>query len=171
MNKKVLVLLVIVWCSVLSSCQRDDLCVPDELDFPRLVVVFVDARNQLVRKPVETLEVLEINDSILLPLNATGATRLTQVDSIAIPLRIDQSITQLEFIQRLSTNAVNRSPVDVNYIQEEQYVNRACGFIPEFNNLSLDRPDNPAMDEWITNFIIRTPDVTSNQDIHVEIRH
>ncbi len=171
MNKKQILAIIGIVVCCLSSCQRDDLCVPEELDIPRLVIVFVDARNQLVRKPVEQLQVFEVNDSIALPLNNQGLTLLREVDSIAIPLRIDQDITQLEFVQTIENTTINRDLVDIIYTQEAAYINRACGFKPTYDNLVIERQNNAAATSWINTFIVRNTTVTTNTDIHVEIRH
>jgi len=170
MSKNQILIFLLVLACTFSSCEKDDLCIPEELDIPRLVIVFVDDRNQLLRKPVANLQVLETEGNTPIALDNTGSTTLTQVDSIAIPLRIDASLSEFAFLRTLD-GSENSDPINFEYVQDEEYLNRACGFKSIYTDLIADRlaetPDNP----WITNVIIRNPDVTSNQDIHVEIRH
>ncbi|KQC34247.1 hypothetical protein AAU57_13555 [Nonlabens sp. YIK11] len=167
-NQIIAVLLLVACC--FSSCEKDDLCIPEELDVPRLVIVFLDARNPLLRKPVERLQVFETEENFAVSLNGTGATSLTQVDSISIPLRNDQNVTNFAFT-RTSNGAVNADPINFRYTEEEVYLNRACGFTSSFLDLSLERPDEDPVNPWISNVIIRNADVISKNDIHVEIRH
>ncbi|SCX89688.1 hypothetical protein SAMN05192588_0156 [Nonlabens sp. Hel1_33_55] len=167
-NQIIAILLVIACC--FSSCEKDDLCIPEELDIPRLVIVFVDARNSLLRKPVESLQVINEEAGVAVALDGTGALTLTQVDSIAIPLRIDQNFTDFEFTRTLN-GAVNGDPIRFEYVQEEIYLNRACGYGATFLDLTAIRPDEDPANPWITNVTVRDRDVTSKNDIHVEIRH
>lgn len=174
MNRfQIFILLLLIVC-IFSSCEKDDLCVPEEAATPRLIIVFVDARNQLLRKPVASLEVIEQEGEISVPLNETGSTMLTQVDSIAIPLRVDQSFTNFSFSRTLN-GAVNADNINFSYSQGEVYINRACGFRAIYNDLQADRPDEDPLNLWITSVTIgngvEPVDVTSNNDIHVTIRH
>jgi len=153
-----------------SSCEKDDLCIPDELDIPRLVVVFVDAGNQLLRKPVQQLQVIESNSNMAVALNDEGATMLTQVDSVSIPLRRDLNNPLYNFVRTLNT-VENQDGINLSYEPEEIYLNRACGFTSVYNDLTANLVVEPQGQNWISAVIVRNPDVTSNQDIHVEIRH
>lgn len=170
MNKNRFIALLLLVTCIFSSCEKDDLCIPAELDIPRLVVVFVDARNQLVRKPVASLQVFETGDNTAVPLNTDGATTLTAVDSIAIPLRIDQDNTSFAFTRSLN-GSDNSDGITFEYEPDEVYLNRACGFKAIYNNLTFTRPQENPENPWITRVTIRTTDVTSNNDIHVEIQH
>ena len=175
MNKQQLILLLLIAICMMASCSKDDLCIPEDAATPRLIVVFVDANNGLLRKPVEQLEIYETgNDSVAITLNGLGETSLTEVDSIAIPLRIDpdtgdRKSTQFDFVRTLATIEIS-STIDFEYLQNEIYINRACGFQAIFNELDANL-ETPPINGWITSLTVQQRDVTSNNDIHVEIRH
>lgn len=171
MSKNQILIFLLVLACTFSSCEKDDLCIPEELDIPRLVVVFVDARNQLLRKPVQQLQVIDSSSNMAVALNDEGATSLTQVDSVSIPLRRDLNSPLYNFVRTLET-VENRDGISLTYEPEEVYLNRACGFTSIYNNLTADVIEEPQEQNWISTVIVRTPNVTSsNQDIHVEIRH
>jgi hypothetical protein len=170
MNRFHLLLILMIFFCSMSSCEKDDLCIPEEAATPRLIIIFTDSNNFLIRKPVEGLQVLDRNSENPAPLNADGAETLSQVDSIAIPLRIEPGNSQFSFIRRLN-GAVNSDPIDFNYIVGEEYINRACGFKAIYKELTAERPAESPSAPWIRSIIIRDSSVTSNQDIHVEIRH
>ncbi len=170
MNKySLLVILLVILCSM-ASCEKDDLCIPEEAATPRLIILFTDNNNPLIRKPVESLQVIESISGTAVPLNAAGVQVLTQVDSIAIPLRIDQNTTQYRF-ERTLNGALNPDPINFNYTIGEQYINRACGFKAIYSELTRDIPLETPANPWIRNVLVRNSTITSNQDIHVEIRH
>jgi hypothetical protein len=164
-----LLIVIIVFCSM-SSCEKDDLCIPEEAATPRLIILFTDNNNFSLRKPVENLQVLDRISGNPAPLNADGAETLSQVDSIAIPLRIEPGNSQFSFNRTLN-EALNSDAIDFNYIVGEAYINRACGFKAIYTELTAERlPESPSA-PWIRSIIIKESSVTSNQDIHVEIRH
>ena len=122
------------------------------------------------RKDVDGLQVFDRETDTAIPLNASGELSLTAVDSIALPLPIDGSIAEYRFT-RTSNGAVNPDDINFTYNQDQIYLNRACGFKAIFNDLDVERITENPVNPWITNVLIRNNNVTSNQDIHVEIRH
>lgn len=170
MNKSHLLFLGLILFFSMSSCEKDDLCIPEEAATTRLIIVFTDTNNPLLRKPVANLRVFDRELEEAVPLDDTGATSLTAVDSIAIPLRIASGFTGLSFVRTLNGNA-NADAIDFNYTVGEEYINRACGFRAVYTDLTGQLlPENPPA-PWIRNLIVRNSNVVSNQDIHVEIRH
>ena len=95
---------------------------------------------------------------------------LTQVDSVSIPLRRDLNNPLYNFVRTLNT-VENQDGINLSYEPEEIYLNRACGFTSVYNDLTANLVVEPQGQNWISAVIVRNPDVTSNQDIHVEIRH
>lgn len=154
----------------LSSCEKDDLCDPSLSVTPRLIITFVDNLNPLERKSVDELQVKEIGSSTFAPLNSTGVLSLTAVDSIAIPLRTDNNRTSYDFI-RTDATGINIDNIDFNYSLEEEYLNRACGFKINYNNLEAIHTAETAGIQWIRNVRVVNTQVTSNNDIHIEVRH
>jgi len=170
MNRISFLLLVCTLLFLISSCEKDDLCIPEEAATPRLIIIFTDRNNELIRKPVESLQVIERDSETPAPLNEMGAQTLTAVDSIAIPLRIESGTTQY-FFQRTLNGTQNRDAINFSYTVGEEYINRACGFKAIYTNLSAEQEAETPPEQWIRVVNVRNPSVTSNQDIHVEIRH
>ena len=170
MNNPKLLLLGLILLTALSSCEKDDLCVPEEAATPRLIVIFTDQNNPLNRKPVANLQVIDQESQTAAPLNETGAQSLAAVDSIAIPLRIIPGSTQYSF-ERTLNGTLNKDALNFNYTVGQEYINRACGFRATYNDLEIEQPVETPSSPWIRNIIIRNSNVLSNQDIHVEIRH
>ncbi|BAO55595.1 DUF6452 family protein [Nonlabens marinus] len=170
MNNSRLLLLGLIFTTVLASCEKDDLCVPEEAATPRLIVIFTDENNPLNRKPVASLQVIDQESQTAAPLNETGALTLTAVDSIAIPLRIIPGNTMYSF-ERTLNGTLNKDALNFNYTVDQEYINRACGFRAIYKDLEIDQPAETPSSPWIRNILIRNSNVLSNQDIHVEIRH
>lgn len=164
------ILSIILLIAGTSSCEKDDLCDPSLSVTPRLIIKFTDIGNPDESKTVEQLQIREIGFTEFAPLNSEGSTLLTAVDSIAIPLRTDSNNTSYEFFLD-DDDGTNIDSIDFNYNLDEIYINRACGFKVVYNELSAIKLPEPAGEEWIINIQVVTPEVTSNNDIHIEIRH
>ena len=167
--------LSIIACIVLftigiSSCEKDDLCDPSLSVTPRLIITFVDITDPEERKTVDELQLKEIGASGFAPLDSSGSTLLTDEDSIAVPLRTDNNRTSYDFYREDATG-INIDNIDFNYTLEEIYINRACGFKVTYNNLGFVQNPESTGQEWIRNVRVLTESVTSNNDIHIEIRH
>lgn len=154
-----------------SSCQKDDLCSRDTPATPRLIVVFRDQSNPLLAKTVNSLQVRELGNTDFAPLNAAGALILSATDSIAIPLKFENTGTVYEFIRTDGEGMENIDTITFSYELGEVYVNRACGFKGIYNNLVSTLTQEPGFSRWIQAVLPLQNDVTSNAAAHVEIRH
>lgn len=152
------------------SCEKDDLCDPSLSVTPRLIITFVDVLNPQERKTIDRLGLKEIGSPDFAPLDLLGSLALTNVDSIAVPLRTDHNSTSYNFYKEDATG-INIDNIDFNYTIEEQYINRACGFKVIYNNLEAVQNLEPVAEQWIRDVRVITESVTSNNDIHIEIRH
>ncbi|MGJ8685403.1 MAG: DUF6452 family protein [Nonlabens sp.] len=166
----ILIAIFILLIIGISSCEKDDLCDPSLSVTPRLIITFVDIADPEDRKTVDELQLQAIGSSEFAPLNSSGAQLLIDVDSIAIPLRTDDVTTTYSFIKTDGTGT-NADLVEFNYSLSETYINRACGFKVTYDNLGAIRLPEITNDEWINNVRVLTENVTSNNDIHIEIRH
>ncbi len=151
-----------------NSCERDDLCDLSQAVTPRLIITFVDASNTLERKAVASLTITEGSSNTLAPLNDTGATALAAIDSIAIPLDSNNDFTSYTFNNDDGTS-VFMDDVELTYIVNEEYINRACGFKNTYQDLNAILTNGS--NSWINNVQVITSNVTNTNDIHVEIRH
>jgi hypothetical protein len=170
MNKFSSILLILTTAVLLGSCEKDDLCTPDQAVTPRLIIEFKDALNPLQNKAVDRIQVQEIGSSTFAPLNTDGSTTLSNTESISIPLRTDSSRTSYNLILT-EDGVVNSDNIDFNYILEEAYVSRACGFRVVYNNLVAIQTAETTGNQWIERVIIVEDNVTNNTDVHVQILH
>ena len=76
------------------SCESDDICAESTNSTPRLIITFYDAENIETRKDVEDLAIYAIKDGQLTLMNEINGIT---TDSINIPLRNDQSVSNFKF--------------------------------------------------------------------------
>jgi hypothetical protein len=152
---------------MLSACERDDLCTPDQATTPRMVVVFKDFSNPAAVKTVPALEVREIGSSELAPLNFEGATRITEADTVRIPLRNSFDLTSYNFFNT-TNNVVLNSVGNFSYSRTDEFVSRACGFRTIYSNLDANLE---ASSPWINEIRIVNPEISNSFEVHVEVLH
>ena len=76
------------------GCESDDICTESTNSSPRLIITFFDMENVETRKDVENLAIYAIKDGQLIPVNEINGIT---TDSINIPLRNDQSVSNFKF--------------------------------------------------------------------------
>src|SRR5690554_1426154 len=128
-NRIIFIVLMVI---AFLGCTRDDLCPEGTATTPNLIIVFKDNANPENRKNVEGLivETDYENSVVVLPRTVT--------DSVAIPLSTTSDITNYRFIRTLITEndtLVNIDNVMFVYNRKDLYVNRACGFRTEFQQI------------------------------------
>ncbi|MDT0540226.1 DUF6452 family protein [Croceitalea sp. P059] len=176
MKKILSALSIITVILYFSSCEKDDICV--EGDTPFLVIGFYDADDEdtTVFKTVSSLRIRGIdNDSIY--SSDTFSDRSSVSDSILIPLRLDNTTTQFEFISNSATDDATELETGIidtlsfNYEVGEEYVSRACGFVGNFNELDTTR--QVFSSDWIKRITILESDIDleKSNTIHVKIFH
>lgn len=170
MNRFSCILLILITVVLCNSCEKDDLCTPDQAITPRLVIEFKEASSPLDNKAVEFIQVQEIGSSDFAPLDSDGSTSLSNTESISLPLRTDSSRTSYNFILT-EGGVINSDNIDFNYSLEEEYISRACGFRVVYKNLSFEQTPESTGTPWIQNVVIVEENVTNNTDVHVQILH
>ncbi len=151
----------------LFSCEKDDICV--EGDTPLLIIRFYDAENPLEFKSVSSLRVRGLGQEF----SVDTFTDRSTLDSISIPLRINQPDTGFVFISESATEddieTGNQDTLSFTYNTREEFVSRACGFIANFEELSESLSDDG--DNWIQSIEIISTTINSQASAHVEIFH
>ena len=166
------ILLLLAVIIQFSSCEKDDICV--EGDTPLLVIGFYDVTDTTF-KSVPSLRIRAIdNDQILSDNTSFGFTdRSNSPDSITIPLRINATDTTFEFISgSADEDEVETGTIDTlsfNYLVQEAFVSRACGFVANFTELDTTR--QVFTTDWIKGIILVESAVTNSNEIHVQILH
>ena len=149
------------------GCTRDDICPENTPTTPLLIVTFRDFANTDAPKNVTNLQVRDAtNDSIILFSTAT-------TDSIAIPLRNFSEITEFVFTKDADTTGgvvPNEDRFNLVYATEDIYLNRACGFISNYNDLS-GQLINESGGNWIFSFAVLRTTVNDQNEAHLSLFH
>lgn len=154
-----------------SACEKDDICVDGDTQL--LVIRFYDAEDTTALKVVPNLRVVGVG--IGSPVD-TFSDRSSSLDSIGIPLRTDNPLTEFNFIinsedDENSVEIGNSDLVGFSYQINEVFISRACGFVAEYENLSTDFTAAP--ENWIQSIRIVNTSVKQEENLiaHVKIFH
>ncbi|MGV6832343.1 MAG: DUF6452 family protein [bacterium] len=178
--RNALVVIFVFSLLVIYSCERDDICAEATPTTPQLILRFYDVAEQETTKSVNALWAFGLDDddnSIQFQDLAVSTT-----DSIVIPLRTDADQTRFVLIRDLEVNdndtpddtsddfiTGNEDVITVNYIRDDVFVSRACGFKTVFNQLlfgvSVDT------DNWVINSSVVEADVVNENQAHVQVFH
>ncbi|WP_431136634.1 DUF6452 family protein [Psychroserpens mesophilus] len=147
--KAILYFLIILFAISTISCERDDICPEDVPTTPRLIVEFYDLLDQETIKNVPNLRVQGVdNDN---PLSSFSGT--SDVNKVELPLKTDENSTQFRFIKDYAIDddgnvTGNEDIITINYIPENIYVSRACGYKTIYKAVSI-QFDTDDMNPWI----------------------
>ena len=162
MNRVQKWLFLSVFLLLLQGCQKDDICPAGTATTPLLVIEFYDSEELTRLKAVPALEV-----------QAAGMEESYQnsetSNSISIPLRTDQNFTEYTFIYNSGSDNENRDVVTFNYSPNPEYINRACGFRINYNNLDVSVHQDE--DNWITSAIILQANIEDETEAHISFTH
>jgi len=175
MNKLKIGFLFVLSIVSFSACEKDDICVDG--DTPLLIIRFFDAENPTEFKAVPSLRVIGIG--VGAPVDTFGDR--SSIDSIGIPLRTNNPLTEFIFIMDSANdeNGVetgNSDALGFSYdIRDDFFVSRACGFVANYDNLSSNFTASP--ENWIQSVEILNSTVqletgeTTETTAHVQIFH
>ncbi|WP_109301300.1 DUF6452 family protein [Aquimarina sp. AU474] len=150
------------------GCERDDICAEGTPTTPLLIIKFINFDNATEVKTPSELQVKAVG--VEAPFTLTSVT-----DSIMIPLRTNEPITEYEFtIDSNTTNdetPSNTDTVSFQYTAVEEYVSSACGFKINYEGLTISPPVAGDDGSWIQNITVQREDVTDEATAHVFIFH
>ncbi len=154
---------------MILSCQRDDIC-PESTDTtPLLIIRFYENQDPFDLKAPQNLNIRETGND-----TSYVYYRYSQ-DSIAIPLRTDQDISEFVFtLNAPDTSATNAVPgiadtLVFSYGREQEYLNRACAFRINYVGLKASVSDDAGGDDWIDDIRIEQANVENENQAHVSI--
>ncbi|RRQ46293.1 DUF6452 family protein [Chryseobacterium sp. SC28] len=145
---------------LLTSCGNDDdICLGQE-STPRLKLKFRNESNNLLM----TLDTLYVDVDYGKPELTTIISAAPNVDSVFVPLRIDDSPYTDFFIRQRKTGPTSK--IRISYDKKAIYVSPACGFKINYENLnaellqqnpvqSIQSNNSSLTDESKTNFYLR----------------
>ena len=167
MEKIRILLLVLIAIISFTACEKDDICVDGNT--PLLIIRFYDNENPGELKAVPSLRVVGLGQSSTVN---TFSDR-TSLDSIALPLRINEANTGFILISdsadedELETG--NNDTLTFDYSTLEVFISRACGYIANYDDLGeLLTSDS---ENWIQNIEIVSPLIQQQDSAHVKIFH
>jgi hypothetical protein len=165
MKKIVLITLSLLLAFSFWNCEKDDICAEGTPTTPRVIIEFYDAANPTVLKNVTNLKVTETN--------LTNGFGFSGVSKIQVPLRTNTEETILNFIQNgndTNTTDDNTDEVIFNYVTQEVYISRACGYKMTFELDAIDGTViTPDANNWIQNIIVNQPNIETENEVHVKI--
>ncbi len=154
---------------MILSCQRDDICPASTDTTPLLIIRFYENQDPFDLKAPQNLRIQETgNDTSFVYY------RYSQ-DSIAIPLRTDQDLSEFVFTLNASdTSATDAEPgiadtLVFSYGREQEYLNRACAFRVNYVGLKATLSDGPSGEDWIEDIQIEQANVENENQAHVSI--
>lgn len=178
-NIKLPIVLIVVLITVIlgfMSCEKDDICIDGTT--PLLVVRFYDVDNRDELKRVPKFRIVGIGQKT----TVLGVADRTDLDSIAIPLKVTENTTGFYFInnsmdvdaedpdgQTVQVEGGDLDSLYFNYIRNDKFVSRACGYIANFDNLSGDLKTES--ENWIKDIEVIVPLVDNSTEAHVKIYH
>lgn len=167
MGKIRILLLVMIVIISFNACEKDDICVDG--DTPLLIIRFYDNENPSELKSVPSLRVIGLGQSSTVN---TFSDR-TSLDSIALPLRINEANTVFILISDSADEddmeTGNNDTLTFDYNTLEVFISRACGYIANYDDLGeLLTSDS---ENWIQNIEIVSPLIQQQDSAHVKIFH
>ncbi|WDO12577.1 DUF6452 family protein [Flavobacterium sp. WW92] len=162
------------------GCEKDDICSGTTPTTPRLIIEFYEKDNPSVLKTVTNLKAVAVDGSpngvvfndILL---STDPNRyLANSNKIGLPLKINGETTEYTLtLNSTSTNPAirNADKITFNYTTKEIYVSRACGYKTNFDltGSPIQEPNAVDSNKWINNIIVETPNIETENEIHIKI--
>ena len=148
----------------LTQCEKDDICLNDNLNTPRIIIRFMDKENPGSSKIP--------NDFLIRAIDNENSLGSSFSDSIALPLYIHKDFTQFEFILNANNDElINIDTIQINYQRKDRYLNSACGFRATF---ILNDPPAYVLqtgNDWIEGFTIKKDTITDETATHLLFLH
>lgn len=144
------------------GCQRDDICPEGTETTPLLVIEFYDPEDPTRLKAVQNLTVRATGKEEILLGPAT-------VNTVSIPLRTNENYTEYIFTANTGGEDENMDIISFTYSPDPEYLNRACGYKINYNNLdvAVHEDDN----NWILSETIIQESVENETEAHIYFTH
>lgn len=178
---KKIISLLLIFTFGLSSCEKDDICDADTPTTPRLVITFYKSNEPTEKQNVKDLKVIGEGEKngIVFNKSITDTTNqaryVTNSNTVSIPLRTDKNTTTYRFVYNsLSENpaTINTDVLTFNYVHQNVYVSRACGFKTTFTLTPIkpfELKDGGDGVFWMQQVFEKTPNVEFENETHIEV--
>lgn len=147
--------------AVIFSCEKDDICLPENLTTSRLVIETFNQNN--LEEPASP------DDFYVRPVGTEKELAVPSGSRILLPLKVTEEYTDFEFILNYESEQENIDKVRIHYTIEDEYINRACGFRTTF--LFKDPPATILEngDNWIQSFVKKKDTITDEGATHLHL--
>ena len=145
-----------------TACEKDDICLADIAGTPDLVILLLDKDTGTRRTP---------SGFSIRPIGTKKELSQRSGDSLGLPLRITEAVTQFEFILNQGSENENIDTLQINYRRQDQFINSACGYRANF---VLDQPPVFILNSgnnWIKGAIILKDTISDETAAHLGILH
>ncbi len=147
--KQYLLAFGIIALVIFTGCEFDDFC--SEPTTPRIIISFHEESNPNEYQSLPIYVWADDKDSIY---------QKEIVDSIYIPLDTKNHISNYNF-----SYSNENDQVSIEYVTEDIYVSRSCGYKTNFSNLNIASNTN----NWIKSIQIVNSTVTDETAAHIKI--
>ncbi len=164
MKRAFSLVLLMIMASMLTFCEKDDICDANTATTPRLILRFFDINNPTEPKNVTNLAV--IGEGLENPISTFNGNK------IELPLRTDADLTAYRFIlNSTDQNTDNEDRISFNYARNDVFVSRACGYktlfvLDDVLPFELDPVTDGA---WIQNITVEQPSIQTEDETHLNI--
>ena len=163
-NKIAPFVFLLCYCFLISSCEKDDICLIETPSTPRLIVRLFDKDNRQNFKAADSITIYGVGKEQALITLTT--------DYLALPLKTQAAFTRYAFLLKTSTASTTvGDTLQFNYKRYDEYLNRSCGYRTNFilDNNPISYPT--AAPIWIESFEILIDTVSNEQQTHLAIYH
>jgi len=173
--KKFLNIVIIAVAFIFSGCEKDDICASTTPTTPRLAIDFYNRENGQLLKSFTRLTAKAVGEANPIIFNEQG-TEITKYQisgsRLLLPLKLNSEETTYELTQYSDTpELINTDTITINYATRQIYVSRACGYKINFrlnDERPIQRPSGDA-NQWISNIVVETTNIETENEIHVKI--
>lgn len=172
--KRIKLLILLSSLGFFWQCQKDDICPEATQSTPLLIIRFMDVEDPEAAKNVPSLTVKANSEE------ENFITRTT-TDSIAIPLKTFENLTEYTFIKNdpVPPAEGEEDPEDISntdqliftYAVEQIYLNRACGYIVNYTINNITVGAEPLPERWIRGIIVEQTNINNETTAHLTILH
>lgn len=167
MKKIPLVLTALLLAIFTWHCEKDDICDANTPTTPRLIMEFYDISNPSVLKNVANLKIQspDIEDPLIV---------LNGKSKVELPLSVMEDFTEYIFVLNSTNPDIdNTDIVRFNYIRENVFVSRACGYKTLFaldQTTPFTQTDNNPTDQlWMQNITVTQANIETENETHIKV--
>ena len=154
--------LIFICLGVFNRCEKDDICISTILGSPDMVILMLDIDSGSRSTP---------SGFFIRPIGSEKKLSKSSGDSLKLPLKLTQSITQFEFITNNDSENQNIDTLQINYERKDQFINGACGYRANFI-----LKESPILilnsgDIWVKGAVIIKDTISDETSAHLGILH